>query len=91
MSALLGKIRAQRVGAYVRDVAEASRRFTTLFGTPSGDEPGTIALGNVELRLQASTDHEPGLKDLELETETGATGVHDLGFLALKCRAAGDV
>ena len=87
VSALLGKIRAQRVGAYVRDVAQASRRFTSLFGTPSGGEPGTIALGNAELRLQASADHRPGLKDLVLETEKGATGVHELGFLALQCRA----
>ena len=91
VSALLGKIRAQRVGAYVRDVAEASRRFTTLFGTPSGDEPSSIALGNVELRLQASADHEPGLKDLVLETEKGTTGGHDLGFLALQCRTVHDV
>ncbi len=91
VSALLGKIRAQRVGAYVRDVAEASRRFTTLFGTPPGDEPGTIALGNVELRLQASADKKLGLKDLEIVTEKGATGVRDLGFLALECRAAREV
>ncbi len=88
VSALLGTTRARRVGAYVRDVAEASRRFTTLFGTPPGDEPGTIALGNVELHLQASADHEPGLKDLVLETEKGTAGVHDLGFLALETRAA---
>lgn len=91
VSALLGTTRARRVGAYVRDVAEASRRFTTLFGTPPGDEPGTIALGNVELHLQASADREPGLKDLVLETEKGATGVHELGFLTLETRAARDV
>ena len=64
---------------------------TTLFGTPPGDEPGTIALGNVELHLQASADREPGLKDLVLETEKGATGVHELGFLTLETRAARDV
>ena len=88
VSTLLGEIQAQRVGAYVRNEVEASRRFTTLFGTPSGDEPGTIALGNVELRLHASADHKPGLKDLVLETEKGATRVHDFGFLALQCCAA---
>jgi len=87
ISARLGKIRAQHVSAYVRDVAEASRRFTTLFATPSGNTPGTIALGNVELRLQASADHEPGLKNLVLETEKGATGAHELSFLVLETRA----